>query len=59
MKRLIDAIIAKWFTVPEWELIHENRLYLTGESEKNGDYPVVVRQTYMCKKTGRFKKIVL
>jgi len=59
MRRLIDAIIAKWFTVPEWELIQENKMFLEGDSENKGDYPICIKQTYMCKKTGRFKKIIL
>lgn len=53
MKRLIDAIINKWFCA------HEDGNYLT-QTKVYGDeskLPIKIVRTYRCKKCGRYKRI--
>lgn len=56
MNRLIDAIIAKWFCLHEWE---ESGRLVRVFGRKINDLPTGFEQTYLCKKCGKFKKVSL
>mgnify|MGYP003409239043 CR=1 FL=1 len=57
MKRLIDAIITKWFTVPEWELENVTHCYQTDILGNIVKHPYKTIHLYKCKKTGKFKTV--
>lgn len=54
MKRLIDAIIKKWFCCHEWEYLFERRVEAVDDWGDRSWYTV---RHYFCKKCGKYKKI--
>lgn len=54
MKRLIDAIIKKWFCCHEWELVDERRVEVVDDFGDSSYYTVF---HYFCKKCGKHRKI--
>lgn len=53
MKRLIDAIIRKWFCCHEWELVEKR---LVEERDEFGDSSFYTVFHYFCKKCGKYMK---
>lgn len=54
MKRLIDAIIKKWFCCHEWEFLFERKVEVVDDWGDSSWYTV---RHYFCKKCGKYKKI--
>lgn len=54
MKRLIDAIIKKWFCCHEWELTDKRRVEVVDDFGDSSYYTVF---HYFCKKCGKHRKI--
>lgn len=54
MKRLIDAIIKKWFCCHEWEFLFERKVEVVDDWGDSSWYTVY---HYFCKKCGKYKKI--
>lgn len=50
MKRLIDAIIKKWFCCHKWELIIEDEVSCNGHKS-------YVMFHFVCKKCGKYKRV--
>lgn len=50
MKRLVDAIIKKWFCLHEWEFVFQEDV----EISSGGLYHVY---HFFCKKCGKYKRI--
>ena len=54
MKRLVDAIIKKWFCCHEWEFLFERDVEEVYDWGDSGSYTT---RHYFCKKCGKYKKI--
>lgn len=54
MKRLIDAIIKKWFCGHEWEFLFTRDVEVVDDWGGNSSYIVY---HYFCKKCGKYKRI--
>ena len=61
-KRLVDAIIKKWFCCHEWELIDTEEVIVKDSNKEEWGYIKTIEKRYLvkhyfCKKCGRYLKI--